>query len=110
MKQLTFTLILAYLLYCAGSIGYIIKANEAIQEPISDYISFTDYKSNYRLHRDTQFRTERIEDNNSTYYYIYLWHGNNNLVIEYTDTVIFGQFTTAAEWTESLTMNFEGGL
>ena len=49
MKQLTFTLILAYLLYCDGSIGYIIKANEAIQEPISDYISFTDYKSNYRL-------------------------------------------------------------
>ena len=102
------TAIVAYILYCAGSIGYTIKANEADNEPTSDYITFTDYKSDYRLHKDSQYRTEQITDEYGTTYYIYLWHENNHLVIEYSDTYIDGQLVTASEWTQSLTMIFRG--
>lgn len=79
-------------------------------EPTSDYVEFSDYQSTYKLHRDSQYRIEQITDLTGTYYFIYLWHGYNHMVVEYSDTVIDGQFTFAKHWKDSFILALKGEI
>jgi hypothetical protein len=102
------TMILASALYTAGTIGYTQGYGKASEAPASDFVDFTDYKSDYHLHKDTQYHTERITDITGTYYFVYYWYGENRGVVEYSDTVIDGQFTFAKHWKDSFILALKG--
>lgn len=102
-------LILASALYTSNTMGYA-KGLDAHNEATSDYLYFSDYQSSYKLHKDSQFRTKRIEDITGVYYFIYIWYGDNSLVVEYSDTEIDGEFTFAKHWADSFTANFTEAL
>lgn len=102
------TIILTCALYTAATIGYTKGYDKASEAPISDYVTFSDYQSTYKLHKDSQYRVEQITDNFKVYYFIYLWHEGNHLVVEYSDTVIDGQFTFAKHWADSFILALKG--
>ncbi len=109
LNYITLIFIGAYLLFASYITGYkVCEVDRASEATPSDYVEFCDYQSSYRLHKDTQYRVERITDITGTYYFVYLWHGNNHLVVEYSDTVIDGQFTFSKHWADSFVMNFKG--
>ena len=97
------------------SVGYFVYAagynnGKLIQEPVSECVEFSDYKSSYKLHKDSMYRTERIEDSLGVTYFIYIWYKDNFTVIEYQDTLIDGEFTFAKHWHDSFIANFEEEL
>ena len=109
MKQLhfiTLSLILTGLLLAAGYIGY--TMNEPNIEPVRDYVEFSDYKSDYFFNLPVDYHTERITEDNQEYWFIYVDTMNGRKVIEYSDTVIDGEFSSAWQWKESFIDNFRG--
>lgn len=101
-------LIIMAILLSSWYTAYIFGVNSVNKEPLSDYIIFSDYQSNYRLHKGTQYRTEHINNELGECWYIVTWHGDNQLIIEYTDTFIDGEYVSGSEWVESFIMNFGG--
>lgn len=103
-------IIVISVIYTSYTFGYNDKQVEYAQiSPVSDLIEFSDYKSDYRISIDSKYRTERITEGNEEYWFIYLWDGSRNIVIEYEDTLIDGEITTAAQWKDSFIMCL-GGL
>ena len=99
------------ILFTAWTFGYNHKRAELVAkpiiEPVSEFVEFSDYRSNYRLSKATKYRTECITDEFNDTWFIYLWDGSNHLVVEYQDTVIDSQLTTALEWKNSFIANLE---
>jgi hypothetical protein len=111
MKAINIILVVISLIWGAllfEGMGYARGYDKASEQPTSDYIEFSDYQSSYRLHKDSQYRVEQITDNFKSYYFIYLWHEGNHMVVEYSDTVIDGQFTFAKHWADSFILALKG--
>ena len=110
MRIIDFTMGLILILsviYVSNTMGYA-RGYDAHIEPQEDYVYFSDYKSSYKLHKDSTYRTEMIEDGFNVTYFIYIWHEDNYTVVEYQDTLIDGEFTFAKHWMQSFIMNFGG--
>lgn len=107
LNSILITGILICLMITIAIQGYNQGLNAQIT-PVSNDLIFSDYQSDYKLPRSTDYRTERIMDNGIEYWFIYLETGNGRMIIEYKNTYIDGQFISSEEWKDSFIMNFGG--